>query len=92
MLESSGETTPPAFPSTQSMKFTDLDLKPELQEAIREAGYVECTPIQEKIIPVALEGRDLTGMAQTGTGKTAAFLIPVFQMIEPDGEIGRAHV
>ncbi len=69
------------------MKFTDLDLKPELHETIREAGYEECTPIQEKIIPVALEGRDLTGMAQTGTGKTAAFLIPILQMIEPSGEV-----
>jgi len=69
------------------MKFTELGLKPELQTAIDTAGYVECTPIQEQVIPVALTGRDITGMAQTGTGKTAAFLVPILQMIEPTGQV-----
>ncbi|HZI93605.1 MAG TPA: DEAD/DEAH box helicase [Patescibacteria group bacterium] len=69
------------------MKFTELGLKPELQAAIDAAGYVECTPIQEQVIPVALTGRDITGMAQTGTGKTAAFLVPILQMIEPTGQV-----
>jgi len=64
-----------------------LDLRPELQAAIEEAGYVECTPIQHKVIPEALKMHDITGMAQTGTGKTAAFLIPILQMIEPSGEV-----
>ena len=73
--------------SVPSRKFTELDLKPELQSAIAAAGYVDMTPIQEKIIPVALEWRDVTGMAQTGTGKTAAFLIPMLQLIQPSGEI-----
>jgi len=68
-------------------KFSELDLKPELQSAIAAAGYVTMTPIQEKVIPVALESRDITGMAQTGTGKTAAFLIPMLQLLEPSGEI-----
>jgi ATP-dependent RNA helicase DeaD len=78
------EVTPP---ESTPLKFTDLNLKPTLQSSIAAAGYVELTPIQEKIIPVALESRDVTGMAQTGTGKTAAFLIPILQMIEPSGEI-----
>ena len=69
------------------LKFTDLDLKPELQAAIAAAGYVECTPIQAQVIPLALERHDITGMAQTGTGKTAAFLIPILQMIQHGGEV-----
>ncbi len=69
------------------MRFADLGLKAELQAAIDDAGYVQCTEIQEKIIPVALQGRDITGMAQTGTGKTAAFLVPILQMMEPDGQV-----
>jgi len=69
------------------MKFTELGLKPELQAAVDTAGYVECTPIQEQVIPVALTGQDITGMAQTGTGKTAAFLVPILQMMEPTGQV-----
>ena len=59
------------------MKFTDLGLSDEVLRAIHEAGYEEPTPIQEKAIPVVLMGRDVLGCAQTGTGKTAAFLISV---------------
>ncbi|HET6374020.1 MAG TPA: DEAD/DEAH box helicase, partial [Candidatus Polarisedimenticolia bacterium] len=59
------------------MNFTDLGLRPELQTAIDAAGYVTCTPVQEQVIPEALKGRDITGMAQTGTGKTAAFVWPI---------------
>ena len=79
------EVAPPD--TVAPLKFADLDLKPELQSAIADAGYVDLTPIQEKVIPVALESKDVTGMAQTGTGKTASFLIPMLQLIEPDGEI-----
>ncbi len=70
-----------------STRFATLSLKPELHQSIADAGYVTCTPIQERIIPVALQGKDVTGMAQTGTGKTAAFLIPILQLIEPNGEV-----
>jgi len=63
------------------MIFDDLDLNPELLESIDYMGFRETTPIQEKAIPVILEGRDLIACAQTGTGKTAAFLLPVMNYI-----------
>ena len=63
------------------IKFTDLDLKPELLRAIRDAGYVDPTPIQAQAIPIVLKGQDLLGCAQTGTGKTAAFALPTLQRL-----------
>jgi len=61
--------------------FDELDLNPELQEAIGYMGFRETTPIQERVIPVILSGRDLIACAQTGTGKTAAFLLPILNYI-----------
>ncbi|AYO58035.1 DEAD/DEAH box helicase [Chryseobacterium sp. 6424] len=61
------------------MKFTDLKLIDPIAKALQEEGYVQPTPIQAKAIPSILEGRDLLGTAQTGTGKTAAFAIPILQ-------------
>ncbi|HEX7492656.1 MAG TPA: DEAD/DEAH box helicase [Bacteroidales bacterium] len=63
------------------MLFDDLNLNPELQEAIGYMGFRETTPIQQKSIPVILSGRDLIACAQTGTGKTAAFLLPILNYI-----------
>ncbi|EMN43843.1 DEAD/DEAH box helicase [Leptospira weilii] len=63
------------------MKFEELSLHPKLLLAIQEIGYTELTPIQERSIPHGLEGKDITGLAQTGTGKTVAFLIPVVHTI-----------
>ncbi len=63
------------------MIFDELDLNPELLESIDYMGFRETTPIQEKAIPVILSGRDLIGCAQTGTGKTAAFLLPILNYI-----------
>ncbi|MGY8996604.1 MAG: DEAD/DEAH box helicase [Alphaproteobacteria bacterium] len=63
------------------MTFEDLGLSPEVLEAITEAGYREPTPIQLQAIPVALQGRDLLGCAQTGTGKTAAFVLPLIDIL-----------
>lgn len=63
------------------MKFTDLPLVAPLQFALKEAGYESPTPIQEEAIPLILEGHDLIGVAQTGTGKTAAFCLPILQLL-----------
>ena len=62
-------------------KFADLMLAKPLQQAIAEAGYTEPTPIQAASIPYLLDGRDLLGLAQTGTGKTAAFALPTLQYL-----------
>lgn len=64
------------------MQFTDLQLIPPLQTALKESGYEKPTPIQQQAIPVVLEGHDLLGIAQTGTGKTAAFCLPILQLLE----------
>ncbi len=63
------------------MIFDDLDLSPELLESIDYMGFRETTPIQEKAIPVIMSGRDLIACAQTGTGKTAAYLLPIMNQI-----------
>lgn len=63
------------------LKFSDLQLIEPLQKALRDSGYQEPTPIQSQSIPVLLEGRDLLGCAQTGTGKTAAFALPILQRL-----------
>ena len=61
--------------------FPDLGLMPELLEAVKDAGYTVPTPIQQQAIPLALKGRDLIGLAQTGTGKTAGFTLPIIQRL-----------
>jgi ATP-dependent RNA helicase DeaD len=69
--------------------FADLDLRPELVGALNALGYEEPTPIQREAIPPLVAGRDLLGQAATGTGKTAAFALPLLQRL-PDGDRGRA--
>src|SRR5688500_11243275 len=59
------------------LTFSDLGLAPEVLAAVRDAGYTEPTPIQRQAIPFALSGRDMIGLAHTGTGKTAAFTLPI---------------
>ncbi|MDZ5499912.1 degradosome RNA helicase CshA [Enterococcus cecorum] len=66
------------------MKFTELNLSEELLSSIERSGFEEATPIQEATIPLALEGRDVIGQAQTGTGKTAAFGLPMLEKIDPN--------
>lgn len=63
--------------------FNDLDLQPELLQVVTDLGYLEPTPIQSAIIPLMLAGKDVIGQAQTGTGKTAAFALPMLQQIDP---------
>ncbi|MFZ7101929.1 MAG: DEAD/DEAH box helicase [Peptococcaceae bacterium] len=63
------------------LTFKELAVNEKVMKAIEEMGYEQATPIQEKAIPVALEGKDVIGQAQTGTGKTAAFAIPALQTI-----------
>ncbi|EHR52133.1 DNA/RNA helicase, superfamily II [Saccharomonospora marina XMU15] len=76
-------------PAEQTAGFAELGLRPELLRALSELGYEEPTPIQLAAIPTVLQGRDLVGQAATGTGKTAAFALPVLQRL-PDGERGKA--
>jgi len=69
-------------------EFITLNLRPELTHAISELGYSEPTPIQSAIIPLMLAGQDVIGQAQTGTGKTAAFALPILNSIQP----GQKHI
>ena len=61
--------------------FSQLGLSPETLKAVEDTGYTTPTPIQEQAIPVALAGRDVLGIAQTGTGKTAAFTLPMIDKL-----------
>ena len=67
------------------MDFYDLDLNDDVLDALDAMNFTTCTPIQEHTIPPLLEGRDLIGVAQTGTGKTAAYLLPILSMLSDGG-------
>ena len=69
--------TPAAEPAAAAAGFNTLALDDKLLRAVADSGYTQMTPIQAKAIPVVLEGRDVMGAAQTGTGKTAAFTLPL---------------
>ncbi|WP_296754866.1 DEAD/DEAH box helicase [Thiobacillus sp.] len=68
--------------------FAELGLAPDILRALDEMGYVSPTPIQEQVIPLALRGGDILGAAQTGTGKTAAFALPLIQRLLPFANTG----
>jgi ATP-dependent RNA helicase DeaD len=72
--------------SEEAASFADLALRAELQHALTSLGYEEPTPIQREAIPPLLEGRDLLGQAATGTGKTAAFALPVLERLAKDSD------
>ncbi len=78
------------------MKFTELNLPDEVQRGIAQVGFTDLTPVQEESIPFALAGKDVAGQAQTGTGKTAAFLIALFTRLlrnpKPAGKNPRALI
>jgi ATP-dependent RNA helicase DeaD len=69
------------------MKFTDFNLKETIQQAIEEAGFKEPSPVQKEAIPLVLEGHDMIAQAQTGTGKTAAFGLPIMSKMKADGSV-----
>ncbi len=73
-------------------EFTALNLRPELEQAISALGYLKPTPIQAGMIPLMLTGADVIGQAQTGTGKTAAFALPILHKLEPGRRVPQALV
>src|SRR3569833_3752766 len=68
-------------PHSGSPTFQSLGLAPPVMEGIHDAGFTECTPLQAQTLPIALSGKDVAGQAQTGTGKTAAFLVAMYQAL-----------
>jgi len=74
------------------VNFKELGLSPDIQQALDELGYEDPTPIQEQAIPELLAGHDVIGQAQTGTGKTAAFGLPLLQYLDPDNNEVQAIV
>ena len=72
------------FRKKNNVKFNELNLSADLLAEIEKAGFVEASPIQEQTIPLALEGKDVIGQAQTGTGKTAAFGLPTLEKIRTE--------
>jgi len=88
-VSQSPDEPPPSDQPPEGSSFETLPLHPKLQRGVREIGYRVPTPIQKGTIPHAVSGRDIVGTAQTGTGKTAAFLLPVLERLleEPRGRI-----
>ena len=78
------QITPNSDISSESANFADFHLDPKILKAVAEQGYTQATPIQAKAIPIVLEGHDVMGAAQTGTGKTAAFTLPIIQKLLPN--------
>ena len=74
------------------MKFTEFKFKDYIQEVLRDLNFVEATPVQEKLIPVVLSGRDLVGESKTGSGKTHTFLLPIFQMLDEEADSVQAVI
>lgn len=71
--------------------FGEIPLSEEMLNALAEANYQEPTPVQAGVIPLALQGKDVVGQARTGTGKTAAFLIPILELLKPRKEVSGAQ-
>ena len=74
-------------PATPETTFDDLGLDEAVLKALRDVGYETPSPIQAATIPTLLEGRDVVGLAQTGTGKTAAFALPILSPARPQAEV-----
>src|SRR5690606_5204724 len=67
----------------QELLFSDLGVSAEILRAVEDMGYTQPSPIQAQSIPLLLEGKDVIGQAQTGTGKTASFSIPIIDQVDP---------
>ena len=78
--------------NTKMKNFESLGLSKKLLEAVESEGYTTPTPVQEQSIPPLLAGRDVLGVAQTGTGKTAAFALPVLQIMSRTKTQGKRHI
>jgi superfamily II DNA/RNA helicase len=78
------DQTQPDLGNLPTANFADFQLDPKILKAVADQGYTQATPIQAKAIPVVLEGKDVMGAAQTGTGKTAAFILPIIQKLLPN--------
>ena len=89
MSQLSIQSSPSASTDPVRSSFDDLGLVPSLLAAVRRAGYLHPTPVQAAAIPPALAGRDVLGCAQTGTGKTAAFALPILQRLSAAPAPGR---
>ncbi|MBQ6833426.1 MAG: DEAD/DEAH box helicase [Lachnospiraceae bacterium] len=76
----------------EAVRFEELNLDPRIMRAITDMGFEAASPIQAQAIPVQMEGKDMIGQAQTGTGKTAAFGIPMLQKIDPDNRKTQAII
>lgn len=70
----------------KNLTFNELNLSLEIEKAVAEMGFEETTPIQSQSIPYIMDGKDIIGQAQTGTGKTCAFGIPAIEMVDPKNE------
>lgn len=80
------------MPKENHLLFNELELNQHLLHALKEAGYTKATPIQEDAIPHLLNNKDLLGCAQTGTGKTAAFALPILQNIMEEKTVGKGAI
>jgi ATP-dependent RNA helicase RhlE len=86
-----GHKSPSVLKHSLHLRFTEFGLHPDLIEGIDASGYETATPVQEKVIPSILDGRDIIASAQTGTGKTAAFLLPIINRLlghRIEGQVG----
>jgi ATP-dependent RNA helicase DeaD len=88
----STETAPPAEDATPEITFADLGLSDAVLKAVKDIGYEVPSAIQAATIPTLLEGRDVVGLAQTGTGKTAAFALPILSRMESGSKLPQALV
>ena len=70
----------------ENLKFEEMNLSYDIVRAVKDMGFEEATPIQSQAISIIMEGHDIIGQSQTGTGKTAAFGLPCLEMLEPDNK------